>query len=1384
MSEASPPAQAPDADTPQVQTPAARPKGRKRRLVGRWSRRLSALLVAVFAALFVSLFTLDLGRVDVGGQSLRTLAEREGSKYLERPLRIGSIQAKLSPGVFVLTDVVIEGLQPDDRPFFQARRIRVHVPWWTMFRNRIELEIDIAGWDMVVERWDGRHNLPKLTPGPRDEPRGPSRFTTTVRFAHANDGTFTYDDHGAPWSVVAPNLDFSLVRAELYETYLGRARFSDGEIRIGDFLPMAAGMTTRFTLDGSKVDLRHIDLVTDGSRSHVTGALDFSRWPVQTYHVNSTVDFPRMRELFFADEDWELEGEGRFQGVFQLFRDGRDLSGRFSSDRASVNGLEFEQLHGALEWLPDRFRVLHAAADFYGGRTRFAYGIEPLGRPYPSVASFSADYAGVDLPRLLDQFGLAAVRPTGSASGRLQLAWPNGRFASRHGEGTTVVTSAARLAPAELPASVAVAPPLATGENGRIPPLGVFPMAAELRYRFEPDRLVFDPSWASTPSTYVSFAGHTSYGDDSELPFHVTSLDWQESDRLLAAIMTAFGASTSPVEVGGYGEFDGTMTGAFRAPRVAGRFDSHAMRAWDVTWGRARGDIVIEDRYLEIAGGVIGDPEGERITADGRFALGFPRDDGGDEIDARVVVHDWPLADIRHAFNLNDWPIEARVGLADLTLRGEYGGPFGAGTLRLDDGRAWGESFDTTSGTLSFEGDGVFISGIEMTKGTGQVRGSARIGWDNTYTFEADGARLPVDELDNFQLGGDAPLTGLLRFKASGASTFDHPRYQFQGTVADLFIGDEGIGQLTGVLGVDGDVLTISTVNVTEPRVQLSGSGTIALDDGYASRLGFRFLNTSIDPYLKFVGPEVSPYTGIIASGRVEVTGPLGDVPALRATLTIDEAAFTPLDYEFSTDGEARVTLEDNVVRIERARLLGLDTALDLAGGVDLGRETIDITANGDANLAILQVFFGSINASGAATVSARLQGPLEEPAMSGQATIADGNIRHFDLPHSLAAINGPIRIGGSRIDVSGLRAEMGGGDVTFGGAINLRSYRPEEFNLTASGRSMRLRYPEGFTSFVNADLALDGPVSAPRLSGTVDVLSIDYRPQIDPNAGIFGLAGGVAVAEPAPGPAVEADTYPMTFDIDIQVPRMPLIDNQTATIDGSANLRFTGTIDDPSLTGRVAIEGGQATIQGNRYTVRQGSIDFADFPRLDTVFDLEAVTRPRAAGQTYDVTVRITGTFAELTPTISSDPWLPTSDVLTLLLGGSPTLGTAEQRALESADETQARMMQTAGAVLLASPVSDRLSSVVQEVLPLETVQVTPVLGNEASLQQLDPGARIVLGKQISSRVYLTYSRVLNSTQDEIFLLEYDQNDRVSWVLSRNENQTFALDFRIRYVF
>ena len=177
------------------------------------------------------------------------------------------------------------------------------------------------------------------------------------RGVYADDGAFRYQDHGVPWSVNAPNLTFNLVRARNLAAYVGTAKFSGGTVAIQRFLPMSAEMTTRFALDGPRVQLNHIDLVTDGAMTHVNGHVDFSKpGPEMTYNVHSTLDFNRMRELFFADASWDVSGAGTFDGVFKLFKNGRDLTGQFRSDEARlrVSGVEytFPHMHGALSWLP------------------------------------------------------------------------------------------------------------------------------------------------------------------------------------------------------------------------------------------------------------------------------------------------------------------------------------------------------------------------------------------------------------------------------------------------------------------------------------------------------------------------------------------------------------------------------------------------------------------------------------------------------------------------------------------------------------------------------------------------------------------------------------------------------------------------------------------------------------------------------------------------------------------------------------------------------------------------------------------------------------------------------------------------------------------------
>ena len=58
-------------------------------------------------------------------------------------------------------------------------------------------------------------------------------------------------------------------------------------------------------------------------------------------------------------------------------------------------------------------------------------------------------------------------------------------------------------------------------------------------------------------------------------------------------------------------------------------------------------------------------------------------------------------------------------------------------------------------------------------------------------------------------------------------------------------------------------------------------------------------------------------------------------------------------------------------------------------------------------------------------------------------------------------------------------------------------------------------------------------------------------------------------------------------------------------------------------------------------------------------------------------------------------------------------------------------------------------------------------------------------LSNRVGNRVFLTYSRSLSSsTRDQVIVVEIDQTDRLSWILSRNEDGTYALDLTMRGTF
>jgi hypothetical protein len=1347
---------------------------------------LASLATVVAVAIVVSV-TINLGPL------AKPYAEKFGSRYFDRGVHLGSLDIHLFAGKVRVRDFVIDGLHPGDRPFFSARQLSVDMDWTPVFAWKPDVTIarvDLTDWTMLVEKWPNAHSFPRVTR--KDEGSGgPRRFTVTMKAFHGARGQFSYEDHEAPWAIFCRDITLDITNKPDYH---GTATFTDGSVAIQDYVPMWTRMNAKFAIDGPRIQLRRIDLESDGASTVARGAVDLAHWPEQKYDVDSRVQFQRMREIFFKDESWPLTGEGAFTGTFHLFKDGRDLAGSFTSAELGVYTYRFPQLAGSLHWTPKAFEVADGRARFQGGDARFSYSVKPLGARTRPTARFDFDVAGMDLRQLTDFEQLAGQRFAGSAVWHNELEWTLGRFREHKGSGRIMVNA---------PSGTSVLTPAAVeeiradtghaqdewGPFAPVPLSSHLPIAGEVTYRFGAEDVSFEGGRFATEKTHVSFEGSTAYGERSHIAFRVLSADWQESDQLLAGIMTDFGSRTGPVAFGGRGQFDGLMTGAFRRPRVEGDFAGERLRGFDAVWGDANGHVVVENSYVAVKDAVVRNGDSE-IRVDGLFSLGYPRDDGDEEIDARFRVVRRDIDSLRHVFQIDDYPVSGRLS-GEFHLTGQYEHPLGFGGMTVEDGVAYAEPFEKATATLGFDGTGVRLDGIQIAKGTGNVTGAAYVGWDSTYSFDVSGRRVPMDQIAFVQYPG-AQVTGTAEFTAAGSGTFDIPRNDIRFRIADLSAGGEPVGQVTGTLAMRGTELS-GEIGAASARLAVTGTGRIALTPQRDAEITFRFHDTSLDPYVRLFEPRLSPFTTAVISGSVRVIGELAHADRVVVDSTVDTVDIRLFDYAIRNAAPVRLSSDRGTIKVQDLRLVGDDTELRISGGVNLNDSRIGVQVSGEANLGILQGFFRDVRGSGRMTMTAGIDGPLKEPVFSGDATIADGRIRHFSLPNALDEINGTLHFDSGGIRLDDVTAAFGGGRVQFGGRIGFTGYMPGELNVTARGENMNMRVPEGVRSVVDANLSLTGNYLAPTLGGTVTVKNAVWSRRADTPGSIFDLASrrsGASVAAPEPAPA-----FPLKFDLQLLVPSTLRVENNMARMVANAELTLRGTYDKPVLFGHADIERGEVIFEGRRYRITRGTMDFTNPNRIEPFFDVEAETNVRVPGQTYRVIIALAGTTEQLRPNVSSDPPLPTADVLALLFsevaasarGTGQTLA-PEVRARLDPTQTQTDIVTARATQALTTPISAEVGRVVEQTFGVSTFQLTPSFIDPYSTQngRINPTARVTVGKRISDRVYITFSRSLNTTtNDQIVLLEIDQSDRVSWVLSRNEDaQTYTLEFRVRRVF
>src|SRR5829696_6051354 len=93
--------------------------GAASRTVYRYARRFAVTIGVIIAVLIVSTLTIDLG------PALKARAEKAGSDWLERKMTIGRLGVHIGSGKFVVENLTIGGMYPNEPNWLEAKRIDV-----------------------------------------------------------------------------------------------------------------------------------------------------------------------------------------------------------------------------------------------------------------------------------------------------------------------------------------------------------------------------------------------------------------------------------------------------------------------------------------------------------------------------------------------------------------------------------------------------------------------------------------------------------------------------------------------------------------------------------------------------------------------------------------------------------------------------------------------------------------------------------------------------------------------------------------------------------------------------------------------------------------------------------------------------------------------------------------------------------------------------------------------------------------------------------------------------------------------------------------------------------------------------------------------------------
>jgi translocation and assembly module TamB len=1304
----------------------------KHRILWRVAIAIPVIAIVIFIAAAAILHSKSFQTYALG-KLVQSIQESTGAQ-----VRVQSLDVNWHPLAIELFGIsAVSPSAAEKTPLLTTDRLQVSLQIWPLLHHQVQIDSLTIDHPVIFVKTDtgGRNNLPAP---PQTQQSSRSPMAIQIEHLTINNGLLEYDDQQTPLSAVLEGFRTRINFDHLSSAYQGVVAYDAGRIQTPQTRTVEHRAELHFNADAKRCTIESLDVAMMHSKVVVRGEVANYAKPEFAGQYNAQVSGQDiawiLKDGTLPTGDFAMQGRATYRTAAGAEWSQRTFAdGTIESTAATVpsgqSRVAIRALKGNFHLRDGRLHVDDTRAEVLGGQFVSDGNVIDLvnssGKVHFTLRGASVD----DAIRLAGSSQAETPRIASTADLDVGADW-KGSASNAIAHVQTQLHSTPNAAANAIPVDGNVILDYDAGRN----------------------RASFHQSSLRTGNTELSLSGVVS--KDSALQVRLTTRDLHELGELAsAAAPSDTSRQIAAYDIHGAAELNGKISGAVADPHFDGQLSLTNTAFSQTQWKSARAHIALDSRSVAISDGSLVNATQGRMTFDAKTRLIKWSTDPDAPLTAHAHIEQISAVDIERLARAN-YPVEGLIN-GDISASGTQNRPQARGHIELAKAVVYNEPLSLCSMNINADQQTIHLEG-DVRAAAGAM--TAKLAYEpkaKHYELTVNTTGLTLEKVQALQRSA-GPLNGTLTANISGSGTVDNPNLTAHVQIPELEMRGETFRQVDAQLDAKGKH-TEFRLNSSVEQTSIQAKGNVELTPGYPANITLDTGKVPIGPLLaRFV-----PNSQHGADGELEIhgtlQGPLQTPAQLQARVEMPTLQLQAQTIRLANAAPIRIGYQRGVVTLESAELKGQDTDIRLSGTMPVQGGSMNVTADGTVNLAILQPWTAGGHSSGMVNVQMKAQGPVAQPVIDGRVQIQNAVVSGDSLPVGIEAMNGDIAIAGNRINITNLSATAGGGKVNVTGTASYG--KTPNFNLAMQANSVRIRQ-SGVRTVMNADLTWNGSTDSSLLSGRVIVDKLAFNQGSDLSEILSNFSSDETVSDPS------NIANNIKLNVAVQSSQNLNLASSQLSIAGSASLTAQGTAANPVLLGRILLTSGEIFFLSKRFEISNGTISFSNPVRTEPVVNLQVKTTI----EQYNITANIIGPTDQLKTTYTSDPALPTADIINLLAFGQTTAESASNGNTPASVGAESAVASAAGS---------QVASQVQKLTGISQLTLNPLAGSNSN-----PGSQVAIQQRVTGNILLTFSTDITNAQNESVQIQYQLNKKVGVSVLRDENGGYGIDVHYHKVF